>query len=1096
MVDEYNHSLVHPTQVTDTSSLGGNKQNNMPASSPTMDGVHPNPSRGLPEGVVLGEDSSPSLGALSSDSVEDLASSSSQRHGSISSDRVPGSDPDETPHYLSGTSHSTSAAPHISHQVVTGPSNLQPPANQPSNLGQTHTLLDLPFPPPGIENEGEEVIFPVSSIVNSAGQQVFNSHNGSVSFFMTQGGPVATATLPPHIIPGMNTEAAPHHTSSPVHDDNGEEEEELEDHVAPIYQGYYEDIDDDYYEEIPNYHDSLIEDADLSGFDYDRLPGLPSTFDGSARSVCDDSASESNDTEKFYVTDDELSWCDPTEFPRFPLGSDLHGSTPHQDQSQNHGPGDRSERPSPTNFESVTRENLVYNPAVDNGDHLNMASSTHAESMDLHFLNPPSTLFLPFSIPILEQAQKIVYRAFEELHSSQFSPSPCATDKRELYRNPGYILLQTVANFFTQFSVFPTPSRGIFIIRGAHNALFVNGSAITFISGLDVTDAFMKSNKHTSISPHFTICQALPWLRTSASPSITAPRRRLPKATPSTPPPRPLLSAEAYYDLHEPSMESIYFIPPAIVLRYFSAHVASALLANPLAPVEGLTYIVADGYEFPAFEKNLTVDMFIKQWFIRSRVPPEAVPSMQRPHVPISEAAVEVSFWPRPNKISRPDDHQFKTYDIQKIPWWNKLRVRRSDARLIRDTWYKGYRNLEFVPHGYSKRLPQTEDYFKPKTLYTKYKATMTHFQLRNLMSVTSSNTVQYVHRSKVYSVTPFHNQKGCLLDLTNPSKSECFAEAVKISTMKAKHGVTVIGGFNGEYAMRGDVTDYEAEEGRVTKDPNGITNHIDIVKSRASHTPQAVISSNDQYIRILDCVTNKFVHNHRYSRAINCTDTSPDSRLRVIVGDAKEAWIVDSETGKPLQPLAGHQDFGFACAWSPDMLHVATSNQDGTVNVWDARMWRVLQCIESDVAGYRSLRYSPVGGGPRTLLMCEPADRIAIVNAQTYQTRQVHDFFGEIGGADYSPDGGRIWVANMDNQFGGLMEFDRCQWGQEFGMARTRKRLLEERLETYYPDLPNEWLPEGDLDYDGRCVLSSAQRRLRFTRLLGNQEHADLLRI
>ncbi|EEQ84651.1 WD repeat protein, variant 2 [Blastomyces dermatitidis ER-3] len=496
------------------------------------------------------------------------------------------------------------------------------------------------------------------------------------------------------------------------------------------------------------------------------------------------------------------------------------------------------------------------------------------------------------------------------------------------------------------------------------------------------------------------------------------------------------------------------------------------------------------------FEKNLSIDMFIKQWLIRSKIPPQQLALKDRPHVPISDAAANASYWPRPQRITRPENHQFKAYDIQKIPWQKKMNVRRSDARILRDSWYKGYRNLVFDPHGYSKRLPQTEEFFKAKTMYTKYKASMSHFQLRNLMSVTSSNTVQYAHRSKIYSVTPFHKQKNCLIDLSHTSKSATFFEPVRISIMKAKHGVTIVGGFCGEYAMRGDVTDHSTVDGYITKSQNGITNHIDIAKHRTSRSPQAIIASNDQYLRVLDCETNKVVQRHKFARAINCTDTSLDGRLRVIVGDAREAWIIDSECGKPVQPLSGHQDFGFACAWSPDMLHVATSNQDGTVNIWDARMWRILQFIESDVAGYRSLRYSPVGGGPRTLLMCEPADRIAIVNAQTYQTRQVHDFFGEIGGADYTPDGGRIWVANMDYAFGGLMEFDRCQWGQEFGIGRTRKRHIEERLDTYYPDLPNEWLPEADLDDDERCVLGPGERKLRYRRLMSNREHADLLRL
>src|SRR5690625_5168102 len=108
--------------------------------------------------------------------------------------------------------------------------------------------------------------------------------------------------------------------------------------------------------------------------------------------------------------------------------------------------------------------------------------------------------------------------------------------------------------------------------------------------------------------------------------------------------------------------------------------------------------------------------------------------------------------------------------------------------------------------------------------MYTKYKATMSHFQLRNLMSVTSYNTVQYASRSKVFSAIPFHNEKHTLIDMSKPSATTSYMDPVKISTMKAKHGVTVLGGFCGEYAFRADFTDFEAVEGTLTSNQNGIT--------------------------------------------------------------------------------------------------------------------------------------------------------------------------------------------------------------------------------------------------------------------------------
>ncbi|KAL2374274.1 hypothetical protein RJZ57_001252 [Blastomyces gilchristii] len=1073
--------------MTDPSLPDGNKQENPSNRSTSMDQqeAHSNPDRGSLPGEVQGE-----MAAFSPDgdsgSLDGPVSLSSLPHSLNSPLRPTDHDTHEVSYSLD-QALSSPFAPQQGPQQAT--SDSQTSGSQPDQLStssQTPPLLDSFSPPAGIENETADDIFPVSSVTNAAGQPIFSLQIGTASFFTEEGDSMVSASIT-HLTNGSTGPIYPEDFPHALESTDDDEMDSLSGDQDLHYDyGYYDD------EENPAFRSNLIEESELSRFSDDRLPGVSSAL-GSTGSVYDDSCSE-NDTEKFYITDDELSWCDPTEYnnTRSPLGNDLHDSGSHQDQLPTFATGGHSQPLSFTTFDNINGSNFTFNPEADDDDNLDLGAFTQPESMNLHFISPPSTLFLPVNLQALGKAQRIIHRAFDHTKSFEYSSGPSVNQPRELYPNADSIMLQAVSNFFSQFSILATPSKGIFLFRGTHNALFVNDTTITFLSGLEMTDTFLKSHDHTQDSPHFVFCQSLPWPRISACPQVTPPNQRMTAVTP----PGGLLTEDQYTYIHGPSEQSIYFVPPSLVLKYFNSHIASVLLAAPLAPCEGHTYTLADGLEFPAFEKNLSIDMFIKQWLIRSKIPPQQLALKDRPHVPISDAAANASYWPRPQRITRPENHQFKAYDIQKIPWQKKMNVRRSDARILRDSWYKGYRNLVFDPHGYSKRLPQTEEFFKAKTMYTKYKASMSHFQLRNLMSVTSSNTVQYAHRSKIYSVTPFHKQKNCLIDLSHTSKSATFFEPVRISIMKAKHGVTIVGGFCGEYAMRGDVTDHSTVDGYITKSQNGITNHIDIAKHRTSRSPQAIIASNDQYLRVLDCETNKVVQRHKFARAINCTDTSLDGRLRVIVGDAREAWIIDSECGKPVQPLSGHQDFGFACAWSPDMLHVATSNQDGTVNIWDARMWRILQFIESDVAGYRSLRYSPVGGGPRTLLMCEPADRIAIVNAQTYQTRQVHDFFGEIGGADYTPDGGRIWVANMDYAFGGLMEFDRCQWGQEFGIGRTRKRHIEERLDTYYPDLPNEWLPEADLDDDERCVLGPGERKLRYRRLMSNREHADLLRL
>ncbi|KAM5468120.1 hypothetical protein MferCBS49748_003648 [Microsporum ferrugineum] len=856
---------------------------------------------------------------------------------------------------------------------------------------------------------------------------------------------------------------------------------------------------DDQWAEPPDGSGSLIENSELSGFELDKLPhprvGMANG------SVSTDSEQDANDAEHFYPSDDEDSYhgsesiCGKATSPPAPGQANV-------DNNNNNGPI------TPPTEQSLAPLSIVQFALPDPGDNYFDAFGADTDNADLSmYTESMDDIFLPLSFHLNSPPAP----------ASNSTDTPLTQVMNSLTIGGGYDGLDSMRQLhqaFTRFIELVTSSVGILPLPSAYfpricqvlgkfSHLHQQSMGIMLRYGVQLTELavhLLRASGCTSEDaeasdftipplPDESIEDLLSTNAQSSEQSIIPPPENEPEHQPEHHQHLPLLTQEEYETLHEPTDYSPFFIPPIMVLHSFNSYTSSILLANPLAPVNN-----ANQNKPPAFERNLTVEQFIRQWYIRSRVSHERF-GVKEPYPPISGEAIHVLQWPRPTKISRPEDHKNRLFDIQNIPWTSKLNVDRAEARALRDRWYTSYHNLRFQPHGFAVTPQESENYFKAKTMYTKYKATMAHFQLRNLMAVTASNTVQYVHRNKVYSVTPFYDMHTCIVDLSESISSNPVAEPLKISTMKAKHGVTVVGGFSGEYAYKGEVHDYQKVEGRITKHLNGITNHIDIVKHRTSRNPQAVIASNDECIRILDCETNKFVGTHRFARAINCTDTSPDGRLRVIVGDAADSWVVDSETGKPVQCLSGHRDYGFACAWSPDMLHIATSNQDKTVNIWDARMWRILQTIDSDVAGYRSLRFSPVGGGPRTLLMCEPADRIVIVNAQTYETRQVHDFFGEIGGADFTPDGGRIWVSNMDSRFGGLMEYDRIQWGQEFGIGHTRRSKIESRGDVYHPDLPNEWLPEADLDDDPRCVLSAGERRIRYERLMSDTEFAKLNR-
>jgi WD40 repeat protein len=260
-------------------------------------------------------------------------------------------------------------------------------------------------------------------------------------------------------------------------------------------------------------------------------------------------------------------------------------------------------------------------------------------------------------------------------------------------------------------------------------------------------------------------------------------------------------------------------------------------------------------------------------------------------------------------------------------------------------------------------------------------------------------------------------------------------------SVLDADQNILVIGGYTGEYAMcrLDDSIHAKHVEGRVTDLSGIITNHVFLHQSRTNGTPLAIFSSNDDSVRWMDCETQKFIQKANYQYPINCIAASPDSRLHVNVGDNSEVLITNAETGEILQKLPGHHDYGFACAWSEDGYTVATGNQDRQVNIYDARNWKSpLTILAATQAGVRSLRFSPLGSGRRVLVAAEPSDYVHIIDAVTCASEQTVDFFGEIAGTTFTPDGSELFIANADPHVGGLMQLER--WGNRSGRGMVPK--------------------------------------------------------
>jgi DNA-binding beta-propeller fold protein YncE len=392
------------------------------------------------------------------------------------------------------------------------------------------------------------------------------------------------------------------------------------------------------------------------------------------------------------------------------------------------------------------------------------------------------------------------------------------------------------------------------------------------------------------------------------------------------------------------------------------------------------------------------------------------------------------------------DDLQGDKYDYQGIDWAVRNTMRsRVRARRVDCEGAKTPPSVEAVRKVCSvatvsflsdnlKHIPQTpnsDNFFQFKRNNTAHRAFFPHFQLRNVLAATSRSDIYYASGQQVYRTDAEGSSPEVMIDFSKPLSIDS-----AITTIASTDNVLIAGAFDGEYAITDLSSTYGSPStfGRTidlaSNTKSRIVNHMHLFESRTTYQPQAVLCSNDYRLRVLDCASNKFIHSFLYPAAVNCSATSPDGRMRVVVGDFHETFITNAETGQPFESLKSHVDDVFACAWADDGIHVATAAQDSTIVVWDARHWaRPLTVLTSELSVPRSIRFSPLGSGPRVLVAAEADDYISIIDAQTFASKQVFDFFGTIGGTAFTPDGQSLFIANGERRFGGIIELERTGW-------------------------------------------------------------------
>ncbi|KAI4246602.1 MAG: hypothetical protein LQ352_006379 [Teloschistes flavicans] len=398
--------------------------------------------------------------------------------------------------------------------------------------------------------------------------------------------------------------------------------------------------------------------------------------------------------------------------------------------------------------------------------------------------------------------------------------------------------------------------------------------------------------------------------------------------------------------------------------------------------------------------------------------------------------------------------------DFQGIDW-TLMGVERRQARIVRRNTYFNHANLltsypqaqifnlwpmfsssSFLNHKARSRadyIRSREEFFCFSQLM-RHHISIPHFQLRHIVAASSKNAVFFptvvrdedgmqTTASQISCVNPEVEFDDLTIDSARSDVDSDAPSMQKIYTLSASHGILAAGGLGGEYAFR-SLSSPPTEtftSGLITLSPLSSTNHVHTYYDRRSGLPRAVFSSNDNNIHTLDCTTNKFISHHDHIKPVNCAATSPDTRLRVLVRDAEHSLLVEADTGKRIGKLSGHSDFGFACDWADDGVHVATGAQDGLVQIYDMRNWRSpLRTLLTELGGVRALAFSPAAGGRQVLVMAESADFVHVVDGTNFDRDQKFDFFGEIAGVTFEPEGRRFYVGVGDPDVGGLMEFER----------------------------------------------------------------------
>ncbi|EEB05536.1 WD40/YVTN repeat-like protein [Schizosaccharomyces japonicus yFS275] len=372
------------------------------------------------------------------------------------------------------------------------------------------------------------------------------------------------------------------------------------------------------------------------------------------------------------------------------------------------------------------------------------------------------------------------------------------------------------------------------------------------------------------------------------------------------------------------------------------------------------------------------------------------------------------NFWLPSNKSDCVEGPLNGITDSQGIPWGS---IALGERFAFREYRLSNYVTTCNSTEWYPSLFPVQSTDSLPSELYEfsrfdrRINCFRVHFQLSYNLAAISKKVLYSVENG--ISIYDFHSQTHKLLVDLNPFLIQdnyacCLAASDTLGACGTLQGGLLFS-FNTENGTQEHVSLGETS-----------VNHVSLLCDSSSS--RILASTNDQTIKLFDpCESLRCIQTLNLPWAVNCANINPSGKLILACGDSPYAQLHDPRSRKRVARLS-HMDYSVCCAWHPNGNHFATSSQDTSTRIWDARkLGNPVQVLSSKMSAVHNLQFS---GDGRILAAAEKADFVQLFKTRDYSTAQTLDFFGEISGISFSPDDDAFYIGIDDPVVGGLLEY------------------------------------------------------------------------